>query len=95
MIARLVSDKCRAVRVAAAAGRRHLSAFEALDVLIDAPKDKSADVRSWLAFAFARMTRQTRAREALQILKTLKMLKFAFGPAIDWRFRGELRTGIG
>lgn len=66
---RLVSDNSGAVRAAAAAALGHLNAFDALDVLIDAARDKSVDVRSCVAFALTGMKRRARARGALQILQ--------------------------
>lgn len=66
---RLVSDKSSSVRAAAAAALGHLKAVDALDALIGAAKDKSAEVRSCVAFALTGMKRRARARETLQILK--------------------------
>ncbi|MFL6710083.1 MAG: HEAT repeat domain-containing protein [Massilia sp.] len=66
---RLVSDKSSAVRAAAAAALGHLKAVDALDALIGAAWDKSAEVRSCVAFALTGMKRRARAREILQMLK--------------------------
>lgn len=66
---RLTSDKSSAVRAAAAAGLGHLKAYEALEILIEAASDASADVRACVAFALNGMNRRTRAREVLRTLK--------------------------
>lgn len=66
---RLTSDKSSAVRAAAAAGLGHLRAYEALEILIEAASDASADVRACVAFALNGMKRRTRAREVLRTLK--------------------------
>lgn len=66
---RLISDRSRAVRAAAAAALGHLEAFDELDILIRAASDESADVRACVAFALTRMRRRPKAREALRALR--------------------------
>jgi HEAT repeat protein len=65
----LANDRNVAVRAAAAAALGHLRAIEALDSLIEASSDSSAEVRSNVAFALKMMKTRAKARNTLAMLK--------------------------